>query len=575
MKGKFLRAAIASGCLLGASTAGAALSGGVPEAIDPGRLGTQQVAPTPATGTIDIPRDIARAAKEKSPEMENVIFILDSITLRGAKLHQQAAWQRLQELARPYFGKPTSLADIQRIAESLEDMYRSSGFMLTQVFLSPQQLDKEAANIVLEVIEGYITSVSLHGGTIASQQKVNDFAAKMLAEKPVTAASLEEFILLSSTIPGVQIQTVLSASEREAGGADLDVTLVQKRFSGYIGLNNRSGSYVGPYQLQLGATAYSLLGADSLGLNGAIPYVGGGRMHYGGVSYTNLLNRYGTFLNLNYNHTTSRPGGSLSNLNLRGLSDYFEIGCEHPFIKTKIKHLDLVAGYYARNSNNASIAFGTNLYDDRIRAAYVGLNFDRTVRFGGFQRGEVKLVKHVRSFQSSKRGAPLLSRAHASASFSKMTGNLSHIQSVGDQFSCELSAEGQYGFSALLASEQYGYGGSRFGGGYDSSEITGDRGLSLRIEPRWDGKPEYVGLRWYQLFAYMDIGKVWNIVPEDPALATSVVPIQTASSWGGGTRLQFPGSMTANFEIGVPINHKVGSRNNKMPRFFFNVSKLF
>ncbi len=570
MKGKFLRAAIAGGCLLGASTAGAVLSGGVPEAIDPGRLGARQTTPSPASGTIDIPREIAKAAKDKSPEMENVIFILDSITLSGAKVHQQAAWQRLQELAQPYFGKPTSLADIQRIAERLEDMYRSSGFMLTQVFLPPQQLDKESADIVLSVIEGYISTMHLQGGTVASQQRVNDFAIKMLEQRPLAADTLEEFILLSSTIPGVQIQT-----ERESGGAELNVTLAQKRFSGYLGLNNRAGDYVGPYQFQLGATAYSLLGTDSFGFNAAIPYVGGGRMHYGGLSYTNLLNRYGTFLNFNYNHTTSRPGGNLSNLNLRGLSDYFDLGFEHPFIKTKTKHLDLLAGYYIRNSNNASIAFSTDLYDDRIRAAYVGFNFDRTVRFGGFQRAEVKVVKHIRSFQSSKRGAPLLSRAHASASFSKMTGNISHVQSIGDQFSCEFSAEGQYGFSALLASEQYGYGGARFGGGYDSSEITGDRGLALRIEPRWDGKPEYVGLRWYQLFAYMDIGKVWNIIPEDPALASSVVPQQTASSWGAGTRLQFPANMTANFEVGVPINHKVGSRNNKMPRFFFNVSKQF
>ena len=76
------------------------------------------------------------------------------------------------------------------------------------------------------------------------------------------------------------------------------------------------------------------------------------------------------------------------------------------------------------------------------------------------------------------------SRSSGGCRFTKLFGSVGRLQRLGEGVSLLVEANGQYAFSQLLAAEEFGIGGARFGCGYDPSELTGDHGLVGRAELR-------------------------------------------------------------------------------------------
>jgi hemolysin activation/secretion protein len=86
--------------------------------------------------------------------------------------------------------------------------------------------------------------------------------------------------------------------------------------------------------------------------------------------------------------------------------------------------------------------------------------------------------------------------------------------------------EGQYSPDVLFAAEQFGYGGAAIGRAFNSSELTGDQGVSAYAEFNRTLSPPLESLQW---FAFVDGGRVWG---NDP----SVTDDHGGSSYGGGIR---------------------------------------
>jgi len=104
---------------------------------------------------------------------------------------------------------------------------------------------------------------------------------------------------------------------------------------------------------------------------------------------------------------------------------------------------------------------------------------------------------------------------------------------------------GQYTSDSLLSSEEFGYGGMSFGRAYDSSEITGDKGMAASIELRYrlDIKIPHIN---FQPFIFYDIGKVWNIDPSDKNKISG-------ASAGGGFRLRHDQGWFFDATLALPL----------------------
>ena len=163
-----------------------------------------------------------------------------------------------------------------------------------------------------------------------------------------------------------------------------------------------------------------------------------------------------------------------------------------------------------------------------------------------------------------------LSRGNAQSDFSLFDATATRIQSLVDNTSLAISASGQVSDAPLVVPMQFGLGGSRFGRGYEPSELTGDEGIAASVEGRYDiplfsdffGHP--------QLYAFYDVGQIWNIDPLPGTFSSA-----SLASAGGGIRFTVLGRIDIDFELAKPLTRNIASRGNKSLRPLFTVSTRF
>ena len=121
--------------------------------------------------------------------------------------------------------------------------------------------------------------------------------------------------------------------------------------------------------------------------------------------------------------------------------------------------------------------------------------------------------------------------------------------------------DGQYSGDVLLVSEEVGYGGGRIGKGYNTSEVTGDKGIGglLGFQYRLESMVRYLHETNYYL--NVDGGKVWNN-------SSSSMRSEELSSLACGVRMLFKKGLTVNLEIAQPVYRYPDIRVSKSPRAF-------
>lgn len=541
-----------------------------PTSVDPSRLFTDEVRRLDELSTTreDPAKKIEtkRGAKQNLSALARVKFKLESIILHGSQTKQEVIWQRLNELTKPHIGRTTSLADVQQIADRLEQLYRSSGYILAQVFIPPQHLDKEGAYVKLQVIEGRIDDIKVAGGTRQTNQVIDGYAQNVENKRPLVINDLEQFILLSNDVPGASVKTVLVASQETQGAADIQAIVDQKRIGGYLSMNNLAGDYTGPNQVQAGVTLYSMFGADALSLNTAFVIPHSNRLRYVGTQYQKYVGLRGASVNFAANYSSSHPEGSLIPLGLEGAGKYAEGSYRYPFVRSKKQDLHLEVGGYFRDSENRSTTANATFYEDKVRAVFAKLDWVFNDFTGGFNDFRFQATQGLRIASASHSGDPFLSRALAEGDFLKFTVEAAHTQPLVNGLSLFSAFKGQHSDSRLLSSEQFGYGGSRFGSGYDSSEISGDKGYAVRLELRHDYNPMWPGMRWLQSYGFWDIGQIFNDTVGGQESA------QSGASAGLGARFSAEQQITGLFEYALPLTREISSTNDTKGRFFFNLT---
>ena len=180
----------------------------------------------------------------------------------------------------------------------------------------------------------------------------------------------------------------------------------------------------------------------------------------------------------------------------------------------------------------------------------------------------MKLSQGLNLLGETETGIPNLSRAKGHSDFTRLTANVGRLQPLSDDVRLYVATEGQYAWSTLLSSEQFGFGGPQFGRAFDPSELTGDDGIAGMAELRLTLPSEIPRLNT-ELFCFIDAGRVWNYGDDKPICA---------SSTGFGIRGSYGEGLSGSLIIAEPINHEVSAPqygNGKNPRGFFSLNASF
>ena len=275
--------------------------------------------------------------------------ILKEVHLVGAKIVPA----NVQALSQSMLGQPVKFKDIQQLAQQLEALYRADGYVLVQVIIPPQEINIDSGIVQLQVINGQIQHIIFTGDDPkGARTQLQRYAEQIEEEDPISYHSIDRFLILANQLPGIDVSATLIPDKTVTGAADLVVKIVQTPFSGFVNFNNWNTSYVGPYQVSAGVSAYDLFAADSLTLSGSTSINSVSELQYGSINYDVVVGKYATEINPSISSTLTQPGGSLSNLELSGLSIKYSLAVNQPLYTSTQQSLTLQTALYHTDSSN-------------------------------------------------------------------------------------------------------------------------------------------------------------------------------------------------------------------------------
>lgn len=497
------------------------------------------------------------------PNAALVTFNLQDVQINGLTI---LAISELEPIWHDRLGKEINLLEVYKIADAVTSRLRNAGYILSIAIVPPQKI--EGGKILLTVVEGYIEGVDIEGDAGTSTNLLHELLDHVIKERPVTNAVLERYLLLAKNLPGLQIRSVIKPSDTEIGAARLAILVELKKIDLFIGLDNRGSRYIGPQELSLGLGINSMLtNADRTDLRFITTNTNTNELKFWQVAHSLKVGAEGDTVSAIYSSSKSHPGFTLKSLDVEGDADTFSINYTHPLKVSRKENLTLHGGFNLRSSDTDLL--GVNTAHERIRWFSVGVDYDLADSLNGINYMTLNLDKGLNVLGTTETGSSNLSRVNGRSDFTKIEGEFLRNQYLFGNWNFLAGLSWQYSPHSLLSAERYGVGGSQYGRAYNSSELTGDKGLAFKTEVRYDGLTSLAVLKNYQVYGFYDVGAVWNdkAVNEREKLSLASV--------GLGVRFNITKHFSGDLEIAKPLTRRVQTENDNDIRGFFNLTARF
>ena len=496
-------------------------------------------------------------------ELWEVKFILQKMIIKGSTLYSK---RRFSKLFRKYMQKNISLGHIYDIAQTITNMYRNDGYILSKAVVPPQKVDKGIIRI--NVIEGFVDKVNIQGNVAGPRKLLNRYRKKLLKSKPLLAKDLERYLLLVDDLPGLKVKSVLTPSEFKVGATDLTLILENKKYDFGMGLNNRGSKFNGPFQFSGNASTNSILGLyERIGIQGVVTKNPEELRFFSGF-YEMPVSSEGTKIYFSGAFSNSQPGETLKAFDVKGDSATITLRATHPFIRSRSENLNAYLGFTRRDSTTEFL--GDVDSKDKLRIANLGFSYDFVDKYRGVNLLSFNWSQGLEFLGASESGSLKLSRPEGKSAFTKFSGEALRLQQLSPSWVLLGAMSWQYSFEKLLASEEFGVGGSQFGRAFDSSEITGDHGIAFKLELQKTFQINKAYINEIQAYTFFDHGSVWN------RLKTSTGSNkQDLNSIGLGFRFDLANHLSGYLELDKPLNRDVAAQGNKDTRMFFSLSANF
>ncbi|MGE0667835.1 MAG: ShlB/FhaC/HecB family hemolysin secretion/activation protein [Sphingomonadales bacterium] len=554
------RAAVALALAIGCPATAAQT---LPGSVQPGR---DRPAP-------DVPSqpdfDFRIEAPHRSPvqrAVDQVHFTLRAIHVNGGTVFPESAFSALYQ---DLIGKDVTLPDILDVADKIEKLYRDAGYILVRAYVPPQQVDD--GEFTINIVEGKIANITVRGGFPATQRRVQSYLDDAVNIAPLPLATMERGLLLANDLPGVVATGVLTPAQDVAGASDVVVDIVQPRFSGGLGVDNRGSRFSGNWTLAGDVQVNSLFGDDQL--SGSVTMSPDASKQIAGqLRYRRAIVDDGLIASAFGTITHGQPGSTLKAFEV--LTDSWAAGFRltYPVIRTRRQTLQIDGGFTAQDADVDIL--GVGLSHDQWRVIDVSVTYLHNNWLGGAWAASVDVAQGLPIFGATESRSPGLSRLGAVTDFTKITGFLRYSALLGARFSAVLTAQGQFAFNPLITGEQIAFGGVNIGRGYDPGGITGDHGIGGSAELRYDVGPPGQAVLNLQPYAFVDGARTWYIqrgAAADPDLINQYIV-----SVGGGLRGFFPHDITGSVEVATTLNPVAGSdRGRKRTTVFLTAGVRF
>ncbi|MEX2453912.1 MAG: ShlB/FhaC/HecB family hemolysin secretion/activation protein [Rhodospirillaceae bacterium] len=483
--------------------------------------------------------------------------MLAAVNITGASVYGLSEFAPLYE---SYLGQRISTDEIRKIVEAITRKYTDDGYFLSSA-TAPRQ-DISFGILSVRVTEGYIREVVFSGERPGRQELFERWAAKITQSVPARLSEIERYVLLMGDLPGLTARPSLNEPDSGEQAYRMTVNLSLDRFDGAASLDNRGTNPVGPLQVSLSGgmnSAAGLLERTRLSLF-TVPDEPR-ELLYGEIYEQLPVGEEGTAVWASVSRSKVDIYSESRASRLQSTGDRLSAGFWHPLIRSQELALYVNGRFDYANSRQSAI---DDDFDDRLRVARAGIRLWFRDALEGTTNLSFEYSRGLDMMGASPRGYRV-SRTDGESEFDKTTFDVNRVQKITEDLWAELNARGQHSVNILLSGEEFALGGSRFGRGYDPSEISDSRGLAGSIELRHRLALDDGALSQLWFYGFYDAGAVWRA----DGTRDSIV------SAGAGIRI-FPWEGTvASLEIAKPLTRTVSEEDNTDARLFFSLSASF
>jgi len=556
--GRQLAASAAAFLLVATATSALAQQQTAP--VDPGRIDSR-LRERPDLPTVS-PVEVPLLPRQQDAPESALRVVLTEVRFEGAVSVPMAV---LEGLAAPYLNREIPLAAVFQLAEEVTAEYRRRGMVLSRAVVGPQRI--EDGVVTIQILEGYIDKVGIEGNAGGYRPYLERYLAPVTASRPTDGAALSRALLLTRDLKGLDVRSVVTPSPTLAAAADLSLVVERRPFEAYVAVDNRGTRWLGPVQVYGGAIFNDGLGLGERISATVVAAPDDNELGFVALSYEQPLGGSGLRMNAFGSYARTRPGDELRALGLEGESTTLGAGLDYPILRSRAMNVFVRSVFTARDSNSANDLIDP-LFDDKIRtlsAEFLGNYADVS---GGFTSGRVALTQGLNVFGATEDGDADKSRATGSAQFTRFNIELSHTRPLVQEVMVQVAVAAQVSTHSLLASEEFGLGGSSYGRGFDNSELTGDDGLAGKVELFRTFRG--AGLASIEPYVFYEAGAVRQIDPL-PGEARR----DSLGSAGVGVRVALNDVVAGSLEFAQPFERDVASRGDRDGRVFFTLSAAF
>lgn len=531
------------------------------QTVDPGRVSERlrEAPQAPDVAGVEIPTLPSQQAMPDS----NVTIRLAVVRFEGATV---VPVDVLDELARPYLDRDIPLAELFGLAEKVTAEYRRRGYVLSRAIVGPQRIEGGVATI--QIIEGFVDRVRIEENAGGYRPYLESYFSPVGRARPTTAAALSRALLLARDLQGANVRAILQPSAAVEGAADLSLVVESKPIEAFFAIDNRGSRWLGPLQVFGGISLNDPLGTGGrLTLAGVAAPDEKGELGFVSGTYEQPLGGSGLRANAFASYAHTRPGDELRILELDGESFSWGLGLQYPFLRSRSANVIGRLNWIARDSNSRNFLLDP-VFDDKIRAISAELQANHADRMGGQITARLGVTRGLSVFGATEAADSAKSRATASGSFTRINGEITRTQPVHGGLQLLLAATGQWTRDSLLASEEFGIGGSEYGRAYDPSEITGDKGFAAKAELFYPIRA--AGMGSVEPFAYFEGGRVYQNHPLPGEAKRSQL-----RSVGGGVRVGIARRFGLSMEYAKPIGRDVNALGDRDGRIFLSFSAAY
>ncbi|WP_442777351.1 ShlB/FhaC/HecB family hemolysin secretion/activation protein [Sphaerotilus montanus] len=409
---------------------------------------------------------------------EGARVVVTSVLLEGCRI---LSCDELRAGLQPWPAGPVGLAEIEGLAQNVEDRYKRAGYPFTQVIVPPQRISD--GQVTLRVIEGVLGKATIQSKDPKAAGAQPFLDQGLPVGEPIGEKKLSRTMLLIDDQPGFRVHPLIRPGEKPGqGNLEVDVDRVN-RFSGEVGLDNIGNRSTGRNRLHGSVAANSpfrfgdRIAVDAMATDQ--------HMALGSVSYDAPLGAQGWRGQAGVSRTSYRLAGDFEALGSSGYADTTSLKLSHPLLRSQVSNLLVSATLQQKNLHDRYESVGLER-DKSSHQIVLATQFDHRDRIldGGVTYGLASLTFGHLSLDAATALSDATT-ARTAGDFGKINLDVARMQGLVGPFSAYARVSAQWAMGNLDSSEKYGLGGFTGVRAYPMGEATGDAGWLGQFELRW------------------------------------------------------------------------------------------